>query len=284
VLSFLVQQQAGEFGHFKIAPARGGVKSGRRDIAGKPPGYDRLVLRAVLFDFNGILVDDEPIHLEMFQRVLGEEGVTLTAEDYYARYLGLDDRGCFASVLAARGETATVPRLMRLIARKASYYQERIRERGYPFFPGAVELIRALAGNRAGSRAGNRMLGIVSGALREEVEGALRQAGIADRFKILVTAEDVTEGKPDPEGYRSAFEGLNSLPPLPERLIHPHEVLAVEDSPAGLSAASDVGLLTLGVAHTYPAGKLERADAVAESLDGMTPEKLERLFTEVSRY
>jgi beta-phosphoglucomutase len=234
------------------------------------------VLRAVLFDFNGILVDDEPIHLEMFQRVLGEEGVTLTAEDYYARYLGLDDRGCFASVLAARGETATVPRLMRLIARKASYYQERIRERGYPFFPGAVELVRELARNR--------MLGIVSGALREEVEGALRQAGIADRFKVLVTAEDVTEGKPDPEGYRRAFEGLNSIPPLPERLIHPHEVLAVEDSPAGLSAASDVGLLTLGVAHTYPAGKLERADAVTESLNGMTPEKLERLFAEVSRY
>jgi beta-phosphoglucomutase len=237
-----------------------------------------LVLRAVLFDFNGILVDDEPIHLEMFQRVLGEEGVTLTAEDYYAKYLGLDDRGCFASVLAARGEMATVPRLMRLIARKASYYQERIRERGYPFFPGAIELVQALAANRS------RMLGIVSGALREEVEGALRQAGIANRFKVLVTAEDVTEGKPDPDGYRRAFEGLNSIPPLPERLIHPHEVLAVEDSPAGLSAASDVGLLTLGVAHTYPAGKLERADAVTESLNGMTPEKLERLFAEVSRY
>jgi phosphoglycolate phosphatase/beta-phosphoglucomutase len=235
------------------------------------------VLRAVLFDFNGILVDDEPIHLEMFQKVLAEEGVTLAAEDYYARYLGLDDRGCFASVLAARGETATVPRLMRLIARKASYYQERIRERGYPFFPGAVDLVRALA-------AGGRMLGIVSGALREEVEGALRQADLAALFKVLVTAEDVEEGKPDPAGYHQAFEALNALPPLPERLIHPHEVLAVEDSPAGLSAASDVGLLTLGVAHTYPAGKLQRADAVAESLRGMSLERLERLFAEVSRY
>jgi len=85
------------------------------------------VLRAVLFDFNGVLVDDEPIHLELFQRVVAEEGIALSAADYFARYLGLDDRSCFAAVLAAAGEAATVPRLMRLIARKASYYQERIR-------------------------------------------------------------------------------------------------------------------------------------------------------------
>ncbi|HYN20615.1 MAG TPA: HAD family phosphatase [Thermoanaerobaculia bacterium] len=229
------------------------------------------MLRAILFDFNGVLVDDEPIHLEMFQRVLGEEGVTLTAEDYYGAYLGLDDRGCFAAVLKKAGEAATVPRLMRLIARKASYYQERMRGSGYPFFPGAAELVRELAG--AGS-----MLGIVSGALREEVESALRQAGLLEHFKILVTAEDVDEGKPDPEGYRRAMEGLNSLPPLPERLFHPHEVLAIEDSPAGLSAAAEVGLGTLAVAHTYPSERLRMADAVAESLKGMTADRLERLL------
>jgi HAD superfamily hydrolase (TIGR01509 family) len=165
---------------------------------------------------------------------------------------------------------------MRLIARKASYYQERIRRDGYPFFPGAVELAKSLA-------AGRWMLGVVSGALREEVEGALRQAGILGLFKVLVTAEDVAESKPDPEGYQRAMEGLNSLPPLPERLLHPHEVLAVEDSPAGLEAAADVGLSTLGVAQTYPAGRLRGADAVVENLRELTPESLERLFAEVSR-
>jgi beta-phosphoglucomutase len=234
------------------------------------------VLRAILFDFNGVLVDDEPIHLEMFQRVLAEEGISLSAEDYYARYLGLDDRACFAAVLRAAGEEPTVPRLMRLIARKASYYQGSMRERGYPFFPGAVELVEEAS-------AAGRMLGVVSGALLEEVEGALRQAGIRERFKVLVTAEDTSEGKPDPEGYRRALEALNSLPPLPERLFHPHEVLAVEDSPAGLAAAAEVGLVTLGVAHTYPPERLRAADAVAGSLRGMTLERLERLFAEVSR-
>lgn len=234
------------------------------------------MIRAILFDFNGILVDDEPIHLEMFQRVLGDEGITLTAEDYYRDYLGMDDRGCFAAVLQKAGEAPTVPRLMRLIARKASYYQERMRQSGYPFFPGAAELVAELA-------AAGRMLGIVSGALSEEVESALRQAKLRDRFKVLVTAEDVTEGKPDPEGYRRALEGLNSFPPLPERLLHPHEVLAIEDSPAGLAAAADLGLCTLAVAHTYPPHRLRMADAVAESLEGMTVARLERLLEEASR-
>jgi len=234
------------------------------------------VLRAILFDFNGVLVDDEPIHLEMFQRVLGEEGVSLTADDYYGRYLGLDDRGCFAAVLTAAGEQPSVPRLMRLIARKSSYYRERIRERGYPLFPGAAELVRELA--RAG-----RMLGIVSGALRDEVEGALRQAGLRDLFKVLITAEDVSEGKPAPEGYLRALQDLNSVPPLPERLIHPHEVLAVEDSPAGLAAAAEVGFVTLGVAQSFPAARLREADAVADRLQGMTLPRLEQLFAEASR-
>lgn len=231
------------------------------------------MLRAILFDFNGVLVDDEPIHLEMSQRVLAEEGISLSTEDYYARYLGLDDRACFAALL---GEAATVPKLMRLIARKASYYQERIRREGYPFFPGAAELVRSLA-------ARGRMLGVVSGALREEVEGALRQAGLLDSFKVLVTAEDVAAGKPDPEGYLRALEALNSQPPLPERLLHPHEVLAVEDSPAGLAAAAEVGFPTLGVAHTYPAARLREADVVVESLRDLTPERLEKLYAEVSR-
>lgn len=234
------------------------------------------MLRAILFDFNGVLVDDEPIHLEMFQRVLGEEGVSLTAGDYYARYLGLDDRSCFAAVLTAAGEQPSVPRLMRLITRKSSYYRERIREQGYPLFPGAAELVRELA-------AAGRMLGVVSGALRDEVEGALRQAGLRDLFKVLITAEDVAEGKPAPEGYLRALEDLNSVPPLPERLIHPHEVLAVEDSPAGLAAAAEVGFVTLGVAQSFPAARLRDADAVADRLQGMTLPRLEQLFAEASR-
>ena len=218
-------------------------------------------MRAVLFDFNGILVDDEPIHLRLFQKVLGEEGIELTEAEYYEHYLGLDDKGCFTAILEREGRRADAPALMRLIARKSSYYQETIRREGYPFFPGAVELVRELASR-------GLALGVVSGALREEVDGALAQEGLADRFKVLVTAEDVTRSKPDPEGYRLGLEGLNTLPPLPGRLLHPHEVLAIEDSPAGLEAARAVGLQTVGVAHSYRVAELEPwADRVVERLD-----------------
>jgi beta-phosphoglucomutase len=237
------------------------------------------MLRAVLFDFHGVLVDDEPIHLELAQRVLGEEGIELPAADYYARYLGLDDRSCFAAALAAAGEPSPVPRLMRLAARKASYYQERVRREGYPFSAGTAALVRDLAG-------GGRRLGVVSGALFEEVEGALRQEGLLDRFKVLITAEDaddVADGRPGPELYRRALEALNSRPPLPERLFHPHEVLAVEDSALGVAAAAEAGLATLGVVRPYSQDRLRDADAVVEGLSGMTAERLERLYSEVSR-
>jgi len=234
------------------------------------------VLRAILFDFNGVLVNDEPLHLALFQRVLGEEGLALGEEDYYRRYIGLDDRGCFSAVLAQAGERPEPSRVMRLIARKATYYQEVVRHQGYPIFPGAAELVRAAA-------EGGMTLGVVSGALRDEVEQALRQTGLRSHFKLLVTAEDVAEGKPDPEGYRRAMEELNSRPPLPARLFHPHEVLAVEDTPPGLAAAAAVGLVTLGVTHTYPSAALVAADAVAPRLEGLDLARLQALYAEASR-
>jgi len=131
------------------------------------------------------------------------------------------------------------------------------------------------------------MLGVVSGALREEVEGALRQEGLLDRFKVLVTAEDVEEGMPSPEGYQRALEALNARSPLPERLLHPHEVLAVEDIPLGVAAAAEVGLATLGIFRPYSdeasRGLLHGADAVVEGLGELTLERLERLYADVSR-
>lgn len=220
------------------------------------------MLRALLFDFNGILVNDEPVHFALFRRVLGEEGVGLSQEDYYGLYLGFDDRDCFAAALGAAGQVVAPQRLARLVARKAAYYREEIRRSGYPLFAGGAALAREAA-------AAGLTLALVSGALREEVVGGLEQAGIAQLFKQLVTADDVERGKPDPEGYALALAALNSVPPLPERLIHPHECVAIEDSPAGLEAAAACGLRTLGVAHTYPAATLGRAEVVIEKLEGL---------------
>lgn len=231
------------------------------------------MLRALLFDFNGILVNDEPLHFALFRRVLGEEGLDLSRDDYYGIYLGFDDRDCFAAVFRAAGKPCPPELLVRLIARKAAYYRDEIRREGYPLFAGAAELVREAA-------AAGLTLALVSGALREEVVGGLEQAGIAALFKQLVTADEVEHGKPDPEGYAAALAALNAEAPLPARLIHPHECVAIEDSPAGLAAAAACGLRTLGVAQTYPAAALAGADAVIEKLDGFRLSDLEACFVE----
>jgi beta-phosphoglucomutase-like phosphatase (HAD superfamily) len=230
------------------------------------------VLRALLLDFNGVLVDDEPLHRELLLRVLAEEGA---AAGDPRELVGRDDRSCFANALGAAGQPAGAERIARLVARKASYYQQAVRAAGYPFFPASLALVREAAAARL-------MLGVVSGALLDEVEGALQQAGVRHLFKVVVAAEDVAEGKPSPEGYRLAVARLNALPPLPERLLHPHEVLAIEDSPPGLAAARDAGLVTLGVAHSFPPGELH-ADRVAVGLGGLSLLALQDLYAEASR-
>jgi beta-phosphoglucomutase len=234
------------------------------------------VLRAILFDFNGVLVDDEPLHQALFARVLSEEGLSIRQGEFFAQYLGLDDRRCFAAVLKECGRPVEQAQVMRLVARKASYYQERIRSEGFPFFPGAVELVREAA-------AASLTLGVVTGALRAEVEGALRHAGISQLFKTVVAAEDVAEGKPHSEGYLRALEELNGQPPFPPRLFHPHEVLAVEDSPWGLQAATGAGLVTLAVAHSYPERTLDAAHLVVPDLATLRLDGLYAALAEATR-
>ncbi len=228
------------------------------------------MLRALLFDFNGVLVDDEPIHCELLLQVLAEENIELSPEDYYRDFLGLDDRSCFVTALRARGEAADPVRLARLVARKAAYYRQRIRHQGYPFYPGVAELVAQTATEL--------VLGVVSNALRSEVEGALDQLDLRTAFKVLITRADVEHPKPDPEGYREAVARLNSRPPLPERLFHPHEVLAIEDSPTGLQAATQAGLRTLGVAHTRPIEELTDAEHRVPALATTDLSQIEALF------
>ncbi len=237
------------------------------------PRYHAQVLRAILFDFNGVLVDDEPLHCRLIQRVLAEEGLALAEEEYFEEYAGLDDRGCFAALLARGGAAPDPTRVSRLAVRKSSYYREAIRRQGYPVPPAAVELVRAAADE-------GLMLGVVSGASRGEVREALLQAGLTASFKVTVTAEDVEAGKPDPEGYLRALDLLNSLPPLPERLLHPHEVLAIEDSRRGLAAAAAAGLVTLALSSGPGRARRGEADLRAPGMAALDLSRLRDAFPE----
>ncbi len=214
------------------------------------------MLKAVIFDFNGVIVDDEPLHLELFRRVLGEENIELTDEDYHAKYLGYDDRGCFTAALAdaGRAELVTAEFIGELIERKAGYYREAIEQRML-LFPGAVELVKTLAAKYP--------MAIASGALRGEIEIVLRHGKIRECFKEIIAAEDVTVCKPDPEGYTKALAALNANI---GSQIQPGECLVIEDSIAGIEAAKLAGMWCMAVTTSYKAEELAAADWVVTTL------------------
>lgn len=228
------------------------------------------MLRAVIFDFDGVIADTEPIHFAAFRKVLAEIGVALTEADYYANYLGYDDKGCFAAALAANGRPAPPATVADLVARKAGAYMEHIR-RHLVVFPGVRELVR--------DAAARYRLAIASGALRHEIEFILEQAGIRREFAHITSAEDVTRGKPDPEGFLHALASLNRE--RPDEPLAAADCLVIEDSIPGIHAARAAGMKVLAVANTHTIQDLREADAVTHSLEGMNLTELsERLWRE----
>ncbi|MHB1926847.1 MAG: HAD family hydrolase [Leptospirillum sp.] len=217
-------------------------------------------IRAVLFDFNGVIIDDERVHLELFQEILGRHGIRLDESLYWKEFLGMDDRGAFAGAWTRyRGEPPGEELLRSLIREKAFLYGNRL-EKGLPLYEGAVPLIRSLAKELP--------LGIVSGALREEILRTLSIAGLDGLFGFVVSAEDTLRGKPDPEGYIIGFDRLQKS----GFGGSPANVLVIEDSVQGIDAALHAGMKTFAVGHTYPPEALEAADRVFGHIREIRPE------------
>jgi len=225
------------------------------------------MLCAVIFDFNGIIVDDEPIHFELFRKVFAEEGITLTADVYYARYLGFDDRGAFAAGLRENGRSIDDAKLAELIARKAVYYQDAIRNHA-AIFPGVRQLIAALAPCLP--------LAVASGALRQEIQTILRGADLLEHFQAVVSAEDVERGKPEPEVFLKALDALNARREGAD-VIAPAQCVVIEDSKEGLRGARRAGMKCLAVTNSHPAELLGDAHAVVKSLEEVNLSFLQNL-------
>lgn len=226
------------------------------------------MLRAIIFDFNGILVDDEPIHFDMFQKVLFEQGLSLTREEYYARYLGMDDRGCFQAAFRDRGRALDEATLAALIQRKAVYYRNEIQQR-LTVFPGVKQLIPKLSASYP--------LAIASGALRSEIEMIMQTIGLIKYFQVIVSTEDITEGKPSPEIFTKALTLFNQHN-ADAKPIRPAECLVIEDSKEGVLGARRAGMKCLAVTNSHPKTELTEADAVVESLDKVTIPFLQKLL------
>jgi HAD superfamily hydrolase (TIGR01509 family) len=220
------------------------------------------MIEALLFDFNGVLVDDEAQHCEALQEVLTDEGLPLSREAYYADFLGFDDRMCFVEAFRRANRTLTTEHLERLVVAKARSYRAAI-DRSLTVVAGAPEFVRTAAASYR--------LGLVSGALREEIEAVLDRIALRPLFETIVAAEDVPRCKPDPAGFLAARATLDRRRPLPAR-----RCVVIEDSLPGLEAARAAGMpcVMLSTSHAAEALRAGGADLVWTSFTGHAPAEL----------
>jgi len=223
------------------------------------------MIRAVLFDFNGVIVDDEPIHFQLFQKVLKEEGFSLTKEDYYSKYLGMDDLDCFKTAIEDQKGKADLQKIEAMIQRKSRYYEEIIKS-SPPFVPGALEVIKALAKTH--------FLAVVSGALRREIQMALKAGGVESQFNCVIAAEDIEHGKPNPEGFEKAFLTINRDHVASSEMLLPVECLVIEDSIWGIDAAKAAGMPVIGVTTSFKEAELPGALLYLKDFSKVDVEKL----------
>jgi beta-phosphoglucomutase len=225
------------------------------------------MLAAVILDFDGIIVDTEPVHYRAFQEILVPLGLGYSWADYLRLYIGFDDRDAFRETFRSWGRTLNDQELQALVMEKSTAFQGIIAG-GVETYPGVVELIRSIAGNLP--------LGLCSGALPSDIDPILKQLGIDGLFDVVVTAADVQASKPDPESYTLAVAGLNNV--HSDRNIIPGRCLAIEDTPAGITSAKGAGLKVLAVANSYPEENLAVADKVIGTLAGVELDNLRTLF------
>ncbi len=233
-------------------------------------------LRAIIFDFNGVIADDETTHFLAFQQALAEDGLALTKEKYYGTYLGMDERTCAGSLLEKTTGQRDPARVQRIAERKATLFASLTETRRPPLFPGVVEFV-----TRASAR---YRLAIASGGRRQQIKFALHDTPIEKAFAVWVSAEDAAIGKPDPATYHLALARLNEAPPRPSPAIQATECLVMEDSLAGIQSARAARMKVVALATTYPPDQLAVAHLVLPSLEHVSLDSLESLFKERDRF
>lgn len=210
-------------------------------------------LKALIFDFDGIIANTEPLHFAGLRQTLIEIGIDLTEDEYYADYLGYDDRGCFIAALTANRRPLDPDTITRLMKRKAVAYLESVKHHQV-IFPGIPEFVRKAASAYP--------LAIASGALRHEIEYILEDAGLRKEFLHITSAEDVTRGKPDPQPFLHALNALQQR----DTGLTASACLVIEDSLPGIRSAKSAGMKVLAVTNTHTVQDLHEAHAITHSL------------------
>jgi beta-phosphoglucomutase-like phosphatase (HAD superfamily) len=209
-------------------------------------------IRAVAFDFNGTLSDDETILYAVYRDLFSEYGRPLPESDYYETLAGLAEEVIIGTWLDVQGDAL------------AALVEERIAR--YVARAGCGETVSAALRDAVAYAAAHVPVAVVSGAFRREIEPVLTGAGLDDYVTIVVAADDVERGKPDPEGYLYAISALGDL--------RPDEVLAFEDTQAGVASAKAAGVYCVALLGTHSAERLRGADELVEGIDVALVERL----------
>ena len=216
------------------------------------------MLRTIIFDFDGIIVDSEPIIMKLTREMAAREGLAISEEDYYQNYLALDDRGIVEHIFSSHGRPVDHARVEELINWKSKVYGTII-ENGLPTLPGAVDFVRKAAERYP--------LAIASGSARSEIEHLLDTLGLRDLFRTITSADDCARSKPDPEVYVKAVASMNTIAEFQASPLLASECLAIEDAPGGIDAAHGAGIRCMGLAHSRAHENIAHADWAFHGFD-----------------
>jgi HAD superfamily hydrolase (TIGR01509 family) len=229
------------------------------------------MIKAILFDFNGVIIDDETIQMKAYQEILQGHEIALTEELYFGA-LGMDDKTFVRSMFEHAKKPLTNPTLEKVLDAKTDLHRQMIEDE-LPLFPGVLTFLKAAAREFE--------LGLVSMANKAEVGYVFQRAHLTPLFSVIVTAEDASVCKPAPYCYLAGLTKLNEKRQHERKLpLLPSECLAIEDSPPGIQSARAAGMRTLGITNTVPAAALREvgADVVTASLADWTTDAVHRLF------
>ena len=230
-----------------------------------------MALRAVLFDFNGVIIDDEPLHEKLIDQLLLEENLRSKRGEFRQFCLGKTDRDCLSDLLTSRGRALTETQLNGLIDRKSKSYQREMENLPtLPIYPGLQDFIFQI-------RSAKLKMAVVSGALRSEIDLVLSRTDLQDYFPVIIAGDEGLPSKPDPASYLAAVDRLNKA--FPELNLEPGECLAIEDSFVGIEAAKGAGISVVGVANTYPFHMLHRrANWAVDYLSELELDQIQQVF------
>ncbi len=229
------------------------------------------MIKALLFDFNGVIIDDEHIQMEAYKDVLKDEGIELTEEKYFA-CLGMNDTVFLKTIYQREGRELATEKVPALVEAKTGKWRKKI-EKQIPLFEGIEDFIKRLENAFT--------LGLVSMARRPEIDFVMDKTGLGNSFSAIVSAEDITTTKPDPECYREGFRRVDlARTSSGKGPITRRECVVIEDSPQGIIAGKTVRLKTLGVTGTVGADELRKAgaDAVTDKLTDWFPDSFRSVF------